>query len=154
MIVDLLRNDLGRVCHTGTVDTAKLFDIESFTNVHQLVSTVTGILKDNIKPMDALLSCFPGGSVTGAPKIKAMEIIQDLEPYPRGPYCGSLFYCSAENKLLSNIAIRTLYTAGEKIYCHGGGGIVADSDPDAEYEESITKVKMFMDSLEEKFFKA
>jgi para-aminobenzoate synthetase component 1 len=151
MIVDLLRNDLGRVCKTGTVETCKLFDVESFTNVHQLVSTIRGILKDGINPLQAFLSCFPGGSVTGAPKIKAMEIIRELEPYPRGPYCGSLFYCTANNELVSNIAIRTLYTSGNKIYCHGGGGIVADSDPEAEYEESITKVKMFMDTLEEKF---
>lgn len=153
MIVDLLRNDLGKVCSIGSVKVTELFSIQSFSNVHQMVSTIQGSLSPSITPLYAMTQCFPGGSITGAPKIKAMEVIDELETTPRGPYCGSLFYLTPDGELVSNIAIRTLYTVGNKIYCHGGGGIVADSDPEAEYEESITKVKVFMDALEKGFLK-
>lgn len=148
MIVDLLRNDLGKVCETGSVTVGKLFDIESYTNVHQMVSTIHGKLKADTSPLQALLSAFPGGSITGAPKIKAMEVIQTLEQFERGPYCGSFFYISPNGDLHSNIAIRTLHCEDDNIYCHGGGGIVADSIPEEEYEESVNKVKLFMDTLE------
>lgn len=149
MIVDLIRNDLSRFCIPYSVEVPKLFAIESYRNVHQLVSTVTGELKPGVSAVDALLSAFPGGSITGAPKRRAMEIIDELEPHSRGPYCGSVFSLSAEGVLESNIAIRTLQTdASGKIRCWGGGGIVADSDPQEEYEESVTKIQRLMQTLE------
>ena len=150
MIVDLIRNDLSRVCQPHTVAVPKLFEIESYQNVHQLVSTVTGQLRPDVAAMIALLSTFPGGSITGAPKRRAMEIIDELEPHLRGPYCGSVFYLQSDGTLDSNIAIRTLVTEADgRISCWGGCGIVADSDPRAEYEESITKVGRLMRTLEE-----
>ncbi|BES71628.1 aminodeoxychorismate synthase component I [Marinobacter nanhaiticus D15-8W] len=149
MIVDLIRNDISRFCKPFSVKVPKLFAIESYRNVHQLVSTVTGELDTDVSLIDALLSAFPGGSITGAPKRRAMEIIDELEPHDRGPYCGSVFYISADGTLESNIAIRTLMTRPDgTISCWGGGGIVADSEPEAEYEESITKVRRLMETLE------
>ncbi len=149
MIVDLIRNDLSHFCRPYSVRVPQLFDVESYRNVHQLVSTVTGELKDDVLRIDALLSAFPGGSITGAPKRRAMEIIDELEPHERGPYCGSVFALSAGGVLESNIAIRTLMTdAGGRIRCWGGGGIVADSDPGAEYAESVTKVQRLMKTLD------
>lgn len=149
MIVDLIRNDISRFCKPFSVKVPKLFDIESYRNVHQLVSTVTGELEDSTSLIDALLSAFPGGSITGAPKRRAMEIIDELEPHGRGPYCGSVFYISSDGTLDSNIAIRTLMTRADgTISCWGGGGIVADSGPESEYEESVTKVRRLMDTLE------
>lgn len=158
MIVDLLRNDLGRVSQTGSVTVEALAELESYTNVHHLVSTVSSRLKPGIHPFAALLECFPGGSITGAPKIRAMEIIAELEAAPRGPYCGSLFWFDGTGKLYSNIAIRTLYgrpfaigksTAADKgrLFCHGGGGVVADSDPESEYQETLDKVGPLMTTL-------
>lgn len=149
MIVDLIRNDISRFCKPFSVKVPKLFEIESYRNVHQLVSTVTGELDTGVLLIDALLSAFPGGSITGAPKRRAMEIIDELEPHVRGPYCGSVFYISADGTLESNIAIRTLMTQADgTISCCGGGGIVADSEPEAEYEESVTKVRRLMETLE------
>ncbi len=153
MIVDLLRNDLGKVSKTGSVSVNKLFDIESFHYVHHLVSTVTGTLKDSLSPFQAFLSCFPGGSITGAPKIKAMEIIAHLENTNRGPYCGSFFYWLPNGRFTSNIAIRTFYTQDGKIYGHAGGGIVSDSDPTDEYNESLTKIDIFIRRLEDRFLR-
>ncbi len=147
MIVDLLRNDLGRVSETGSVVVESLAELHSFVNVHHLVSTVSSRLKAGIHPFEALLWCFPGGSITGAPKIRAMEIIAELEVSPRGPYCGSLFWLNGEGKLYSNIAIRTLYARDEKLYCHGGGGVVADSSPAGEYQETLDKVGPLMQEL-------
>ena len=131
MIVDLLRNDLGRVCNTGSIRVTNLFDIESYHYVHHMVSSIHGILKDEITAFGAFLSCFPGGSITGAPKIKkSMEIIAELEPTERGPYCGSFrFYWLPNNEFRSNIAIRTFYTRNGIIYGHAGGAIVSDSKP-------------------------
>lgn len=150
MIVDLIRNDLSRFCTPHSVRVPKLFEIESFRNVHQLVSTVTGDLKPGCLALDALLSAFPGGSITGAPKRRAMEIIDELELSARGPYCGSVFSISRDGVMDSNIAIRTLLTdSGGQISCWGGGGIVADSDPEDEYAESVTKVQRLMQTLED-----
>lgn len=148
MIVDLLRNDLGKCCQTGSVRAEPLFALESFTNVHHLVSTVTGRLAEGLSPLDLLLSAFPGGSITGAPKVRAMEIIRELEPVPRGAYCGSFFHWTPRNGFDSTIAIRTLECRDGMVDCKGGGGIVADSVPEEEYRESINKVRLFMDTLE------
>lgn len=148
MIVDLLRNDLGKCCEIGSVRAEPLFALETFANVHHLVSTVTGRLPESTSPLDLLLSAFPGGSITGAPKLRAMEIIRELEPAPRGAYCGSFFHWTPRNGFDSTIAIRTLECREETIDCKGGGGIVADSLPGEEYRESINKVRFFMDVLE------
>ncbi|MDF1629958.1 MAG: anthranilate synthase component I family protein [Alcanivoracaceae bacterium] len=147
MIVDLLRNDLGKVCVPGSVKATPLFELRKFSNVQHLVSTVSGTLRDEVSPLAALLSCFPGGSITGAPKKRAMEIIAELEPAPRGFYCGTQFSLDSEGNLESNILIRTFQTSGEQIFCHGGGGIVIDSDPLQEYQESLFKVEKLMDAL-------
>nr|WP_238942422.1 aminodeoxychorismate synthase component I [Marinobacter sediminum] len=149
MIVDLLRNDLSVNAKVGSVQVEKLFALESYRNVHHLVSHIRADLADNISPIKALMDAFPGGSITGAPKIRAMEIIDELEPHWRGPYCGSVFYWGLDGSLDSNIAIRTMLCDGEgTIRCWGGGGIVVDSDPESEYQETLTKVKPMMDFLE------
>lgn len=140
MIVDLLRNDLSRVCKPGTVQVPKLFALESFSNVHHLVSTITGKLHGDKTPLDLLKHCFPGGSITGAPKISAMQIIESLEPHRRSIYCGSLFYADVRGYFDSNITIRTLIAEQNKIFCYAGGGIVYDSDCDKEYAETWAKV--------------
>jgi para-aminobenzoate synthetase component 1 len=116
-----------------------------------LVSTVTAELKSGATAIDVLRDSFPGGSITGAPKIRAMEIIEELEPTRRSLYCGSLGYISADTRMDTNIAIRTLVCDGNKIYCWGGGGIVADSEIDQEYRESISKVAVLMETLERNF---
>ena len=151
MIVDLLRNDLGACCEPGSIQASPLFELRRFSNVQHLVSTVSGTLRRDLSPLDALLSAFPGGSITGAPKKRAMEIIAELEPVPRGAYCGSFFWMDNKGNLDSNILIRTLQTDGDQLYCHGGGGIVFDSEPEAEYEESCFKVAKLMGALEERF---
>lgn len=153
MIVDLLRNDLGVSAEAGSVSVDALFSLESYRNVHHLVSHIRATLRGDVSPMQALIDAFPGGSITGAPKIRAMEIIRELEPHWRGPYCGSVFYRGLDGTLDSNIAIRTLLCddAGT-IRCWGGGGVVTDSDPQAEYEETLTKVRPLMNFLEQ--FKA
>lgn len=144
MIVDLLRNDLGRVCSPGTVKVPKLFSVESYATVHHLVSTVTGELRNDQNGVDLLRACFPGGSITGAPKIRAMEIIAELEPDRRGLYCGSIGYISFDGQMDSNITIRTLvYNQGE-IRCWAGGGIVHDSEVSAEYQETFDKASALL----------
>ena len=140
MIVDLLRNDLGRSCITGSVSVPKLFNVESFSNVHHLVSTITGELKDDAHPLELIYNAFPGGSITGAPKHRAMEIIDELEPHGRSFYCGIALYCDIAGNLDSNILIRTLVTHHNQIHCWGGGGIVADSVCEQEYRETLDKV--------------
>lgn len=147
MIVDLLRNDLGQLCRPGSITAAPLFELRRFSNVQHLVSTVRGTLRDEISPLAALLACFPGGSITGAPKRRAMEIIRELEPVARGFYCGSLFWQAADGRFDSSILIRTLQAHQGDIICHGGGGIVYDSDPAQEYAESIFKVEKLMAAL-------
>ena len=149
MIVDLIRNDLSHFCEAFSVQVPELFSIESFRNVHQLVSTVTGTLKPTITPFEAMLSAFPGGSITGAPKRRAMEIIDELETFSREPYCGSLFWWGCDNRLESNIAIRTLQTLADgRVRAWAGCGIVADSDPEEEYQESLTKIRRLLSTLE------
>lgn len=148
MIVDLLRNDLGRFCATGSIQVTQLIQLESYSNVHHLVSVVKGRLKPEIHPLELLLGAFPGGSITGAPKRRAMEIITELEPDPRGPYCGSVFYLSADGQLDSNIVIRSMLCKAGEISCWGGGGVVFNSDPQAEYEESLTKIRGLICALE------
>ncbi|MFJ3008252.1 aminodeoxychorismate synthase component I [Pseudomonas fluorescens] len=148
MIVDLLRNDLGRSCRVGTVRVPELFKLESYPNVHHLVSAVTGELADSKDALDLLFGAFPGGSITGAPKVRAMEIIDELEPTRRSIYCGSLMYLDVRGEMDSSIAIRTLLAKDGIINCWGGGGIVADSEWKAEYQESITKVQVLMRTLE------
>ena len=148
MIVDLLRNDLGKNCESGSIAVPKLFELESFPNVHHLVSTVTGKLAGNSSPLNLLRDCFPGGSITGAPKKRAMQIIEELEPVKRSAYCGSIGYISANNRMDTNIAIRTVIADGNKLHCWGGGGIVADSEEDREYQESIDKISALLEALE------
>lgn len=145
MIVDLLRNDLGSVCETGSVQTRELFKLHSFSQVHHLISTVTGTLPPHVSPIALLQRCFPGGSITGAPKIRAMQIIAELEPLPRNIYCGSVAYCDYRGKMDSSISIRTLLCREGRIFCWGGGGIVADSDMLHEYQEAHDKVSSLMD---------
>ncbi|RON08370.1 aminodeoxychorismate synthase, component I [Pseudomonas brassicacearum] len=148
MIVDLLRNDLGRTCRIGSVRVPELFSLESYPNVHHLVSSVTGELADNKDALDLIAGSFPGGSITGAPKIRAMQIIDELEPTRRGLYCGSLLYLDVRGEMDSSIAIRSLLVKDGQVCCWGGGGIVADSDWQAEYQESITKVKVLLETLQ------
>ena len=147
MIVDLLRNDISRVCTIGSVKVPTLFGLESYATVHHLVSVVAGELAQGRSAVELLRACFPGGSVTGAPKIRAMEIIAELEPTARGPYCGSIGYLSADGGMDSNIVIRTYCLQGQDLTFQVGGGIVADSDPQAEYEESLAKAKALIEVL-------
>ncbi len=144
MIVDLLRNDLGKSCEPGSIRVPKLFALESFPNVHHLVSTVTGKLRPDETPLTLLRGCFPGGSITGAPKKRAMEIIEELESCRRSLYCGSIGYISATGRMDTNIAIRTLLADGEKLHCWGGGGIVADSVADSEFQETMDKIRVLI----------
>ena len=145
MIVDLLRNDLGKTCAVGSVEVPELFAVESFATVHHLVSTIRGRLADGLEATDLLRGCFPGGSITGAPKLRAMEIIEELEPFRRTVYCGSIGYMSCDGKMDTNIAIRTLVHCAGRMYCWAGGGIVADSELDAEYRESLDKAAAMLD---------
>lgn len=147
MIVDLLRNDLSKACELGSVSVPKLFDIEAYSNVHHLVSTVQGKLAADKDAVDLLEGCFPGGSITGAPKLRAMEIIEELEPHRRSAYCGSIAYLDCNGNMDSSILIRTLVCHDGHIYCWGGGGIVADSDADKEYSETLVKVSHLMEGL-------
>ena len=139
MIVDLLRNDLGRVCATGSVSVPRLFELESFPGVHHLVSTVRGRLAEDRHALDLLRACFPGGSITGAPKIRAMEIIEELEPHRRGIYCGAIGYVGFDGAMDTNIAIRTLVYSDGRARCWAGGGLVIDSEVEAEYQETFDK---------------
>ncbi|MFN3919582.1 MAG: aminodeoxychorismate synthase component I [Methylohalobius sp.] len=141
MIVDLLRNDLSKTCKLGTVQVPRLFQVESFATVHHLVSTVVGELQECYHSLDLLRGCFPGGSITGAPKIRAMEIIEELEPTRRGVYCGAIGYIGFDGNMDTNIAIRTLvYSPIDRlIRFWAGGGIVADSDVRREYQEGLDK---------------
>ncbi|MGZ5028884.1 MAG: aminodeoxychorismate synthase component I [Methylobacter sp.] len=147
MIVDLLRNDIGKTCKKGSVKVPVLFDVESYTTVHHLVSTVTGILAENRHALDLLKSCFPGGSITGAPKIRSMEVIEELEPNRRGVYCGAIGYVGFNGNMDTNIAIRTLVQSGNTIRFWAGGGIVNDSVAKDEYQESFDKAAAMLDLL-------
>ena len=147
MIVDLLRNDLGKVCRPASVRVPKLFALESHPTVHHLVSTVTGELADGADAFDLLRAAFPGGSVTGAPKIRAMQIIAELERAPRGLYCGAIGYVSATGAMDFNIPIRTIVLHDESATFHAGAGIVWDSEPAAEYEETLAKARTMIEAL-------
>ena len=139
MIVDLLRNDLSKCCEINSVKVTKLFDIETFPTVHHLVSTIEGRLPTNVSPLELLRESFPGGSITGAPKIRAMEIIEELEPSRRGLYCGSIGYISFNRKMDTNIAIRTIMQKDGRAYFYAGGGLVWDSKMEEEYQETYDK---------------
>jgi para-aminobenzoate synthetase component 1 len=147
MIVDLLRNDLSRNARVGSVDVPALCELVSFSNVHHLVSTVTAQMAEGSSPLEVLRDAFPGGSITGAPKRRAMEIIDELEVCARGPYCGTAFWLSDSGKFDSNILIRSIQRTSDQLMCSGGGGIVADSNVDDEYEESATKVAHILKAL-------
>ncbi len=149
MIVDLLRNDLSKSCALGTVRVPRLFDVESYSTVHHLVSTVTGELREGCDAIDLLRGCFPGGSITGAPKLRAMEIIEELEPQRRGVYCGSVGYIGFDGNMDANIAIRTLVYSGGVIRCWAGGGIVADSHLEDEYQETFDKAAAMLKLLQQ-----
>jgi para-aminobenzoate synthetase component 1 len=149
MIVDLLRNDLGKVCETGSITALPLFELQSFSNVHHLVSTVSGTLKSDCNSLDLIKNCFPGGSITGAPKLRAMQVIEELEAFSRQIYCGSVFYMSFDGNIDSNITIRSLMCDNGDIYCWTGGGIVSDSDCDQEYLECFDKIQHLINILEQ-----
>lgn len=148
MIVDLLRNDLGKSCEPGSVDVPKMFEVESFATVHHLVSTVTGELAEGEDALSLLRGCFPGGSITGTPKLRAMEIIEELEPSRRGVYCGAMGYLGFDGHMDTNIIIRTLVQRDGAIYFSAGGGIVADSEMEAEYQETFDKAAAMLNLLQ------
>jgi anthranilate/para-aminobenzoate synthase component I len=147
MITDLLRNDLGRVCEYGSVRVPELVRLERYPQVQHLVSTVEGRLRPDVTHFAAFASCFPGGSITGAPKIRAMEIIDELEPITRGPYTGSIGYLGFNRESQLNITIRTAVCKNGTAWFHAGAGIVADSNPSAEYEETLAKARGFLAAL-------
>lgn len=144
MIVDLLRNDISKVCEIGSVKVDALFRLQRFTNVHHLVSIVRGVLAKGYHALDLLRGCFPGGSITGAPKLRAMEIIEELEPHRRGIYCGSIGYIGFDGSMDTNISIRTAVICNQTMTFYAGGGVVADSDCDKEYQETLDKASQFL----------
>ncbi|GGI76105.1 aminodeoxychorismate synthase component I [Legionella impletisoli] len=147
MIVDLLRNDLGKVATPGTVKVKTLCELQSYSQVHHLVSHIEAKLKHELHPIDAFNACFPGGSITGAPKLEAMRIIHEHEPYTRGIYCGNIGYLSNHGRYDINIAIRTVISQQNKLYLRAGGGIVMDSNAHEEYDECYTKIKAILNAL-------
>lgn len=147
MITDLLRNDLGRVCEYGSVQVPELAKLERFPQVQHLVSTVEGRLRSGVTHFAALAACFPGGSITGAPKFRAMEVIEELEPLARGPYCGSHGYLGFNRESQLSISIRTAIRKADTAYFHVGAGIVADSEPEAEYKETLAKAGGFLSAF-------
>jgi len=147
MIVDLERNDLGRVCRYGKVSVTRHARCESYARVHHLVSTVEGVIREDCDVADLLVATFPGGSITGAPKIRSMEIIDELEPTVRNVYTGSIGYIGFDGDLDLNIAIRTMIMKGNQVYFGAGGGIVYDSDPGMEYDETFDKARALIEAL-------
>lgn len=147
MIVDLLRNDLGRVCKPGSINVPQLCKLESYPNVHHLVSVVQGQLASDASPLALLAAAFPGGSITGAPKVRAMQIIAELEPCQRSVYCGSMGYVDIRGSMDTSITIRTLVADAGKLHVWGGGGLVADSTLDEEYVETLDKIRHLIKSL-------
>ena len=147
MITDLMRNDLGRVCEYGSVQAPDILRLERYAQVQHLVSTVEGRLRRDVTHFSAFASCFPGGSITGAPKIRAMEIIDELEPVTRGPYTGCIGYLGFNRESQLNIAIRTAVQTQGQAWFHAGAGIVADSEPHAEHDETMAKAAGFLAAL-------
>ena len=147
MIVDLLRSDLSKVCEFNSVNVERLCQLETFASVHHLVSIVRGTLSHRKTASDLLRACFPGGSITGAPKIRAMQIIEELEPTRRGPYCGTMGYIGFDGTMDSNILIRTLVYEGRNVSFQTGGGIVSDSIPGNEYQETLDKAEAMFRSF-------
>ena len=147
MIVDLLRNDIGRVCQPGSIQVPQLVGLESYASVHHLTSVVEGQLRPELTWVDLLEACWPGGSISGAPKLRACQRLHELEPTSRGPYCGSLIRVDWNGSLDSNILIRTLMRRGEQLRAHAGCGIVADSDPDNEADELMWKLQPLLRAL-------
>ena len=147
MIVDLLRNDLGRVCRPGSIAVPQLVGLESYAQVHHLTSVVTGELAAGRGVVDLLRACWPGGSISGAPKLRACQRLDGLEPVPRGPYCGSLFHLREDGGFDSSILIRTVLVKGRRLRVHAGGGIVADSDPEGEAVEMGWKIQPLLEAL-------
>ncbi|NKB43617.1 MAG: aminodeoxychorismate synthase component I [Alphaproteobacteria bacterium] len=148
MIVDLMRNDISRVCDAGSVSVPQHCALETFARVHHLVSVVTGKLRPEKTAVDLLRACFPGGSVTGAPKVRAMEIIHHQEPVARGPYCGAIGWIGFDGAMDTSIVIRNLTVDGDSVIAQAGGGIVADSDPALEYEEAMVKIRPLLSVLD------
>jgi anthranilate synthase component 1 len=147
MLVDLGRNDVGRVSAPGTVRVDDLMSIERYSHIMHIVSNVTGVLRSDVRPIDALRACFPAGTVTGAPKIRAMQIISELEPDGRGAYAGAIGYFGYNGNLETAITIRTAVVKDGVAYVQAGGGIVADSDPAAEWQESVSKAQALITSI-------
>ncbi|ESK56276.1 aminodeoxychorismate synthase, component I [Acinetobacter tjernbergiae DSM 14971 = CIP 107465] len=147
MIVDLLRNDLSVYAEIGSVETTKLFEIESFNQVHHMVSEITAVLKEDVNPIEMLLSALPGGSITGAPKIRAMQIIEELEGAPRGAYCGSLGYFNFDGTGRWNILIRSIQKYQDQLSLWAGGGITIASNAEAEYQECFDKISAMLDLI-------
>lgn len=151
MIVDLLRNDLSKVCTDDSVEVTELYGIEAYPHLYHMVSRITGLLRPGCDAVEALAACFPGGSITGAPKVRAMEVITEMEQTKRGPYCGAIGFISFNGTMDTNISIRTLIMKRDadhwRAWLNVGGGIVADSDPALEYDESLAKAAPFFDAL-------
>ena len=147
MIVDLLRNDLGRVCRPGSIQVSQLLGLESYSSVHHLTSVVEGQLQPELNWVDLLRACWPGGSISGAPKLRACQRLQELEPTSRGPYCGSLIRIDWDGRFDSNILIRSLMRKDRTLRAHAGCGIVADSNPDGEAEELMWKLRPLLEAL-------
>lgn len=147
MIVDLLRNDLSKVCEDHSIEVDKLCNIESFEGLYHMVSTVRGKLRGDMGPLEAFKACFPGGSITGAPKIRAMEIIEELEPNRRGAYCGTIGYIGFNGNMDTAITIRTLVYEKGKVHLQTGGGITAQSEPETELQETLTKAEKIFESF-------
>jgi anthranilate synthase component 1 len=148
MLVDLGRNDVGRIAEFGTVKISDVMTVEKYSHVMHLCSTVEGTLKKEMTALDALKSCLPAGTLSGAPKVRAMEIIDDLEPHKRGPYGGAVGYIDFSGNMDTCIALRTMVLVGQKAYLQAGAGVVADSDPAKEYEETLNKAKGLLRALE------
>lgn len=149
MITDLIRNDIGRICKIGTVDVPKLCHLKEFNNLYHLETLVTGQIKESIKLSDILKANFPGGSITGAPKVRALEIIDELESADRGPYCGTIGFFGENGYINTSIGIRLIYFDKENYYVHAGGGIVAKSDQEDEYEELVLKIERLLQTLQQ-----
>jgi anthranilate synthase component 1 len=148
MLVDLGRNDLGRVAEIGTVQLESFMEVERYSHVMHIVSTVEGLLRDQYTALDALAAAFPAGTVSGAPKVRAMEIIDELEPTRRGPYAGATGYYGVDGRLDTCITLRTALLKGSRAYFQAGGGVVADSVPSLEYEETRNKAGAIVRALE------